>query len=475
MLPETSRSCYATAWARRLGAAILVVEALCSTAAQAQPASAAGPKTTVQGPGIIPIGSPLTYGGADAPDTYSAAVTFSPTPVLVDSGAVKIWQTQTPTGSSGEWDVFYMQTVNGGPLAGNISANWNIVIDYVLSAPVYFDGVVQQWLVNGTAVSPITNGIGSICCAATSNPILPGASYYNSGFSSPLPAGTQTNWTDVYVQPYSLVQNGGINPSTANGFAFAMHFTLQIPTVAGVISASAFGGFPAFAPGSWVEIYGTSLAAATQTWTSADFNGVNAPTALGGTRVTIGGQPAFVDYVSPLQVNVQAPGGVATGAQSLVVTTAIGSSPPFPVTVDATQPGLLAPGNFKLGGTQYVVAQFADGSYVLPPGAIPGLTSARAKPGDTIIIYGIGFGPVDPAIPPGQLAGQLNTLAAPLTVSIGGAPAAAINYDGLAPNYVGLYQFNLVTPNVPPNDATPLSFSLGATNGTQTLAIAIGN
>lgn len=190
--------------------------------------------------------------------------------------------------------------------------------------------------------------------------------------------------------------------------------------------------------------------------------------------MTIGGQPAFVDYISPLQVNVQAPGGVSPGSQSLVVTTAAGSSAPFPVTVDATEPGLLAAANFKVGGTQYVVAQFADGTYVLPPGAIAGVTSKRAKAGDTIVIYGIGFGSVDPDIPPGQLAQQTSTLVAPFTFSIGGEPAH-VAYDGLVPGYVGLYQFNVVVPSVPASDTTPLTFTLDGAAGAQTLAIAVEN
>jgi len=40
---------------------------------------------------------------------------------------------------------------------------------------------------------------------------------------------------------------------------------------------------------------------------------------------------------------------------------------------------------------------------------------------------------------------------------------------------VGLYQFNVVIPSVPPNDATPLTFSLNGVSGTQDLVIAIGN
>ena len=48
-----------------------------------------------------------------------------------------------------------------------------------------------------------------------------------------------------------------------------------IRTPLGVITAGAYGGFSAVAPGSWMEIYGTQLAnvAAFQTWSDADFKG----------------------------------------------------------------------------------------------------------------------------------------------------------------------------------------------------------
>jgi uncharacterized protein (TIGR03437 family) len=136
---------------------------------------------------------------------------------------------------------------------------------------------------------------------------------------------------------------------------------------------------------------------------------------------------------------------------------------------------LLAPANFKVGDTQYVVAQESNGNYVLPPGAIPGLPSQRAQPGDTIVIYGIGFGSVTPDIPPGQLVEQLNTLTDTFTISFGGTQAITIPYDGLAPNYMGLYQFDVVVPNVTASDTLPLTFTLGGASGTQTLAIAVGN
>jgi uncharacterized protein (TIGR03437 family) len=422
----------------------------------------------------------MTYGGTNAPDTYSAKTTFSSTPVVVDNGAVKIWQVQTPTSATAEWDVFYMQTVNGGPLAGNINSLWNILIDYTLTAPVYFDQVAMQWLVNGTPVSPLTNGIGSICCAATSNPILPGAAYYNSGFKAPYPAGLFSAsdngmlWQQVFATPYSIVSNGGINPNTANGFYFALHFSEQapVPAVTGVVSAGQFGGFKSFAPGSWIEIYGSNLAAVTQTWSAADFNGVLAPTTLGGTSVTIGGQNAFVDYVSPGQVNVQVPGGLSPGPLPLLLTTSGGSSAPFSTTLNSTMPGLLAPSSFNVGGTQYVVAQYANGSFVAPPGSIAGATTQRAHAGDTVLMYGIGFGTVSPSNPPGQITELTNNLTSALNISIGGT-SATTSYAGLAPTFVGLYQFNVVIPSIAASDKAPVTFTLNGAAGTQTLALAV--
>jgi hypothetical protein len=186
---------------------------------------------------FIPIGSSLTFGGANLPGdctdtTCSDTVTFSSSTVVIDGGALLLFETQVATGSNGEWDVWHLSTMGGQPLAGDINASWNIVMDYTLSAAVNFDQVVQQWTVFGTPVSPITNGIGTICCATSTNPILPGDAYYNSGFKTPLAAGVQSNWQQIFVDPYSLVSNGGIDPGGpgtqgANGFNFALHFTLQ--------------------------------------------------------------------------------------------------------------------------------------------------------------------------------------------------------------------------------------------------------
>jgi uncharacterized protein (TIGR03437 family) len=243
-------------------------------------------------------------------------------------------------------------------------------------------------------------------------------------------------------------------------------------TASGVVSASAFGGFSSAAPGSWVEIYGSNLAPSTAGWTGADFVGDNAPTMLNGVSVSIAGQAAFVDYVSATQVNAQLPGNIATGPQPLTVTNANGTSTAVNLTVNATEPGLLAPPSFKVGANQYVVAQHADGTYVLPVGAISGVASSPAKPGETIVIYGVGFGSVTPSISPGEIATETNRLSATFDVLFGKTPAE-LAYYGLAPNFVGLYQFNVTVPAVANEDLEPLTFSLGGVAGTQTLFTAV--
>ena len=192
--------------------------------------------------GLIDIGSSLTFDFSDAPDTYTFDTTFSSTPVFADNGAVQLWQQQTPTAGGGEWDIFYMSIVDGGPLANDLGGDWSITMDYTLTQPSNFDGVVSQWAVNGTPVSPLNNQ-SWICCASASNPAIPGEAFYSSGFTDLLPAGTQTGWDEIYMDPYSSYATAvGVNPSTADDFTFALHFDPQTPSVPEPTTLALIGG-----------------------------------------------------------------------------------------------------------------------------------------------------------------------------------------------------------------------------------------
>ncbi len=246
-------------------------------------------------------------------------------------------------------------------------------------------------------------------------------------------------------------------------------------TPSGVISAGNYGGFSSIAPATWIEIYGTNLAnTRSQTWAGSDFSGNQAPAALGGTTVTIAGKPAYVDFVSPEQVNVQVPSGVPAGSQPLIVTTAGGSSLIYTINVNAVEPGLLAPPAFVIQGNQNVAAVFSNTLTFVLPVTVSGVTTARAKPGDNITLYGIGFGQVTPDISAGQIVQQTNALQGSLQITFAGVPAT-VTYAGLAPGYVGLYQFNVTVPNVAASDTVPVAFKLGSVNGPQSLVIAIRN
>ena len=72
-------------------------------------------------------------------------------------------------------------------------------------------------------------------------------------------------------------------------------------------------------PGEWVSIFGTNLSATTANW-NGDF-----PVSLGGSSATIDGKAAFLSYVGPGQINLQAPNDTAIGPVPLVITTATGS------------------------------------------------------------------------------------------------------------------------------------------------------
>ena len=221
------------------------------------------------------------------------------------------------------------------------------------------------------------------------------------------------------------------------------------PTISsgGVVSASSFGGGSTVAPGSWIEIFGKDLSTTTRSWAGSDFNGSTAPTSLDGVSVQVDGLPAFVNYISPTQVNVQVPADIAQAPIEVVLTNSLGRSEATTITGAARAPGILAPPSFIVGGRQYLVAQFADGTYAGRPGLIAGLNFRAPIPGDRIVIYGVGFGQVNPAINPGSITTVASDLGSSFRAQLGTATAVA-EFKGLAPNFVGLYQFNLVVPNI---------------------------
>jgi len=67
---------------------------------------------------------------------------------------------------------------------------------------------------------------------------------------------------------------------------------------------------------------------------------------------------------------------------------------------------------------------------------------------------------------------QPNQLTSPFQILFGETPAQS-TYSGLAPTLVGLYQFDVVVPQVPESDLVPVTFNLGKASGTQQLYTAV--
>jgi uncharacterized protein (TIGR03437 family) len=214
-------------------------------------------------------------------------------------------------------------------------------------------------------------------------------------------------------------------------------------TVTAVVNAGSFQ--PGIASGAWVSIFGTNLSQRTYTWQASDIVNGMLPSSLQGVSVTINGLPAYIDYISPTQINVLAPDDATVGPVQVQVITAQQTS--NAVTAQKSQ---FAPAFLTLGGT-YVAALHADYSLVGAPNLLPGAVTTPAKPGEIILLYGAGFGPATPPQPSEQQVTTAAPLANNVQIAIGGL-AASVEFSGLVQS--GLYQFNVTVPNLPNGDAT---------------------
>jgi len=199
-----------------------------------------------------------------------------------------------------------------------------------------------------------------------------------------------------------------------------------------VVNSGNFAFGKPVAPGTIVTLFGGGFAAGSAAATDTPL-----PSSLGGVSVAVNGLAAPLFFVSPNQINLQVPFEV-TGTQAMVVVnTAAAQSAPFTILLTSASPAI------------YTVLSNGSG-----PGAIThadGRLISRdnpAQPGETVIVYGTGFGTVKPAVSSGTVAPGPPGLAQLVTmprVQFDGQDAA-IFYAGLAPAQVGLYQINAQVP-----------------------------
>jgi uncharacterized protein (TIGR03437 family) len=249
----------------------------------------------------------------------------------------------------------------------------------------------------------------------------------------------------------------------------------QTPSVAagGILNGASFLKGGPITPGSLITIFGTQLASKT-----AEADTIPISTSLGGVTVQfVNGSTttnAPLLFTNSSQINAQVPwdlvpsGSNAPVSMNVVVNNNGALSTPTSVTI-----GPFSPGIFASGGRAIAVNQ--DGTLAWPAGAVAGLTTHAAKPGDVIIIYATGLGAVDSAIADGanSLDKLRNTLVVPV-VMIGGV-TAHVEFSGLSPQFVGVNQLNVVVPNITAGDSVPLQLMLGGITTSDSVVMAVAN
>lgn len=248
----------------------------------------------------------------------------------------------------------------------------------------------------------------------------------------------------------------------------------QTPVISpgGVLNGASFDttGHP-IPPGAIVSIFGSNLTAAT-----AEASSVPLSTQLSSVSVTFNGVAAPMLGVYKLadfdQLNLQVPWEVSASGNAQVVVTRNGvSSAPASITMGASAPGIFAINK------QAVAYGNSDGAIAAAVNAGLPFASHPAKIGDptTLVILCTGLGPVNPPVASGRPAndGVLHQTTTQPIVLVGGVPAQVV-FSGMTPQFVGVYQINIViAPGTPTGNAVPLQISMNGVTSRNDITIAV--
>jgi uncharacterized protein (TIGR03437 family) len=238
--------------------------------------------------------------------------------------------------------------------------------------------------------------------------------------------------------------------------------TPSLPAITNV--ANAAGGQSGVVPGSFISIYGSNFTTLAYDDWSKSIAGGQLPQQLDGVTVKIGGKPAYVNAITPGQINVQAPDlNIQQQSVQVTVTTAAGASQALSTSLREVDPAFfLWPGNQP-------VATHSDYSYAIRDGSFAGLSTTPAKPGEVIILWGTGFGPTVPPVPAGQIPGASSGAPTqyPVTVTLDGT---AITVYGTALSaFPAAYQTAIQIPETISDGDHELIVSINGISSPKTL------
>ncbi len=268
------------------------------------------------------------------------------------------------------------------------------------------------------------------------------------------------NWFPVQVTRYlHFTTVDQTPPATPSVIVRVTLTTPDPPVIRSVVNAASLA--PVVTPGAVVLIRGTSLGPNMSA--TLDQTGLY-PTTLGNTTVTFNGIPAPLLSASPLVIKAVAPYGLAGQASAQVVvthypqSTAEQVSATFSVPVAETALAIFT--RTQTGSGQGDIEN-CDADGCTPNGA-----DNPAAPGSIITFFATGTaartGPkVDGAV------GIVPRLYQPVSVTIGGQPAA-IRYAGVAPYRVwGVFQVNAVVPEGIGSGPQPVVLTVEENNNSQ--------
>ncbi len=267
-----------------------------------------------------------------------------------------------------------------------------------------------------------------------------------------------TNGDGVATADITIGPSPGKEAFSARTTDFDIPFSVSVyppASISGVGNAAGRVDGATVAPGAYVAIFGDSLSDASGSSTTASL-----PLSLDLVSVSFDvpeanlSLPGRLMYVSPGQVNVQAPWELA-GQSSVIMKVNIGGAlgKTYTAAVSNYSPAVYSSSDAQTGST---IAAALDANSA----AINSRNPARR--GQVIQVYMNGLGPVDNQPPTGEPAGTQplsRTLAAP-AVTIGGKQAD-VQFSGLTPGTAGLNQLNLVVPSDAPAGMQPLVVSIG--------------
>ena len=243
--------------------------------------------------------------------------------------------------------------------------------------------------------------------------------------------------------------------ATAGGLTVEFDgYALALPTINsnGVVNTGSFQVGQGLAPGSYISIFGASLADAIVFSPT-----LSLPVSLGTVSISFDGGglslPGHIHFVSPGQVDVQIPWEFQ-GQSSVQMTVWVSY---IPSTVYTVPLNTYSPGIFEFSDNGHLSAAATDANGVVFTQANP------AKRGQTIVLYANGLGPVDHQPPSGEPTPAPPPLAqttVPVTVRIGNT-AAHVDFAGLSPGWVGLYQVNVDVPSDAATGLQPIVVSIG--------------